>query len=106
MPADFLEPALIKRTEQGPVHWDMLLTIGQPGDPETDPTVLWPKDRPELKVGTLTIASALPQAQAGSYKINFDPLVLADGIAPTNDPILLFRSPSYALSFTKRLRDL
>jgi len=34
--------------------------------------------------------------------INFDPLVMADGIRPTNDPILLFRSPAYAVSFGKR----
>jgi hypothetical protein len=75
----------------------MLITIGEPGDPEDDPTVLWPKDRKELKVGTLTILSAMPQIEAGSYNINYDPLVMGDGIAPTNDPILLFRSPSYAL---------
>jgi hypothetical protein len=30
--------------------------------------------------------------------------VMGDGIAATNDPVLLFRSPSYALSFTKRLQ--
>ncbi len=35
---DFLEQALIERTKQGPVKWDMWLTIGQAGDPETDPT--------------------------------------------------------------------
>jgi catalase len=35
--------------------------------------------------------------------MNFDPLVIGDGIAPTNDAVLLFRSPSYALSFTERL---
>jgi catalase len=31
---------------------------------------------------------------------------MGDGIAPTDDPILLFRSPSYGLSFTKRIRNL
>jgi catalase len=36
--------------------------------------------------------------------INYDPLVMSDGIAPTDDPVLLFRSPSYALSFVKRLQ--
>ena len=30
---------------------------------------------------------------------------MADGIAPTNDPVLLFRSPSYAASFVLRLQD-
>jgi catalase len=39
----------------------------------------------------------MPDPKAGSYKINFDPLMMADGIEATNDPILLFRSPSYAV---------
>jgi catalase len=103
-PTDFLGKALIDRTRQRPVRWDMLLTIGEPGDPQNDPTILWPKERKELKVGTLTISSAMNQSGAGCEKINYDPLVIADGIAATDDPILLFRSSSYALSFTKRLR--
>jgi len=104
MPTDFLEKALISRTQQGPVRWDMLLTIGEPGDPENDPTILWPKDRKELKVGTLTMSSAMNQKSAECENINYDPLVMSDGIAPTNDPVLLFRSSSYALSFAKRLQ--
>jgi catalase len=103
MPRDFLEQALINQTQQGPVRWDMLLTIGETGDPEDDPTILWPTERKELKVGALTISSAMAQKGAGCEKINYDPLVMADGIAATNDPVLLFRSPSYGLSFAKRL---
>jgi catalase len=34
MPADFLEQALIERTKQGPVRWDMIVTIGEPGAPQ------------------------------------------------------------------------
>ena len=81
----------------------MMVWIGQPGDPEDNPTLLWPKDRKEVKAGTLTISSATPQKGAECEKINFDPLVMSDGIAPTSDPILLFRSPAYAVSFGKRL---
>ncbi len=106
MPSDFLEQALISRTVQGPVRWDMLLTIGEPGDPQDDPTILWPTSRKELKAGTLTISSALAQSGAECEKINYDPLVMSDGIAPTDDPVLLFRSPSYAFSFAKRLGGL
>jgi catalase len=68
--------------------------------------MLWPKNRRELKAGTLTITSATPSMEAGSYKINYDPLVMADGIQPTDDPVLLFRSPSYVTSCTRRLRGL
>jgi catalase len=44
------------------------------------------------------------QKGAGCENINYDPLVMADGIAPSNDPVLLFRSSAYALSFADRLQ--
>lgn len=104
MPHDFLAQDLIDRTKKGPVRWDMLVTIGHAGDPETNPTLLWPSDRKEFKAGTLTISSATAQDGAACAKINYDPLVMADGIAATADPILTFRSPSYAVSFSRRLQ--
>jgi catalase len=55
MPQDFLEKAFIDRTHQSPVRWDMLVTIGQPGDSEDDPTILWPNNRKEVRAGTLTL---------------------------------------------------
>jgi catalase len=82
-PTDFLEKALIDRIRRGPVRWDMLPTIGEPGDPENDPTILWPKERKELKVGTLTLSSAMNQTGAACEKINYS---------------------SYAVSFAKRLQ--
>lgn len=100
---DFLEAALIERTKQGAVRWDMLVWIGQPGDVEDDPTVLWPSDRKQFKAGTLTLTSATPQKGAECEPINFNPLVMEDGIEATNDPVLRFRSPAYAVSFGKRL---
>lgn len=57
-------------------------------------------------MGVLTIFSALPQTGAECEKITYDPLVMSDGVEPTDDPVLLFRSPSYAFSFAKRLGGL
>lgn len=102
-PANFLEQKLIDRAKESPIRWDMMLTLGEPGDPDNNPTLLWPKERKEIKVGTLSITSALPQKGAECEKINFDPLIMADGIKPSDDPVLLFRSPGYAVSFGKRL---
>jgi catalase len=102
-PEQFLEAKLFERLRRGPVHWDMIVTIGEAGDPQTDPTKLWPPDRREVKAGTLTIVAAQPQKGAACEKVNFDPLVMSDGIQPSNDPVLLFRSPAYAISFGKRL---
>ena len=102
-PASFLEDKLIARTAQGPAKWDMIVTIGEAGDPDNNPTLTWPDGRKEFKAGTLSITKAMPQPGAACEPINYDPLVMVEGIGPTNDPILLFRSPAYAVSFGKRL---
>lgn len=99
---NFLEPALIGRTARGPARWDMLVSIGQPGDPEDNPTLSWPSERKQFKAGTLSISAAMAQKGAACEAINFDPLVMADGIAPSRDPVLLFRSSAYAVSFGRR----
>jgi hypothetical protein len=65
---------------------------------------LGPEEAYRFVAGTLTLTSATPQEGAECKNINYDPLVMSDGIAPTDDPVLLFRSPSYALSFVKRLQ--
>jgi catalase len=101
--ADFLEAALIERAGKGPIRWDMYITLGQPGDAETDPSQAWPEDRQKVKVGTLSLTRASSQADGDCEKINFDPMVVADGIVPTDDPVLRARSGAYAVSFGKRL---
>jgi catalase len=102
-PHDFLEKNLIERTHKSPAVWDMIVYVGEPGDPQDNPTLAWPETRRHFSAGTLTVTQATPQKGAACEPINFDPLIMADGIAPTNDPILLFRSPAYAVSFAKRL---
>jgi len=102
-PTRFLDDEIMARTKTGPVRWDMILTIGEPTDEQSNPTVYWPTDRKQIKAGVLTLTSASPQQGGACEKINFDPLVMAQGIAPTNDPVLLFRSPVYADSYAKRL---
>ena len=103
-PHDFLETNLIERTRRGPAVWDMIVYIGEPGDPQDNPTLAWPEARKHFTAGTLTITQATAQQKGMACEpINFDPLIMADGIAATNDPILLFRSPAYAVSYGKRL---
>lgn len=103
LPTHFLTQRLTERLKQGPIQWTMQLTIGQSGDEENNPTIAWPSDRPTIKAGTLSITDIGNDSVCD--KINFDPLVLSDGIAATDDPVLRFRSPAYAVSFGKRLTD-
>ena len=85
------------------MQWDMIVYVGEPGDSQDNASVSWPEARNHFKAGTLKIIQAMSQSGAECEKINFDPLVMANGIAPSNDPLLLFRSPAYAISFAKRL---
>jgi catalase len=97
---DTLEERLTKRLASSPVRWDMIVYLGEPADTTDNPSIPWPQERRHLKVGTLEITQALPGSAAVCAKMNFDPLIAADGIAPADDPVLLFRSPTYGLTFS------
>lgn len=101
-PKDFLEQKLIERTQAGKVSWDWITTIGKAGDVQDNPTIAWSGEHQEVKFGTLNLYAASNQKGAACEPINFDPLVLSDGIEPTDDPVLLFRSAAYAVSHSKR----
>jgi catalase len=97
---NFLEAALAERLTKGPAQWDLVLTLAEAGDSLDNPTKAWPAERTEVKVGVLSL-----NASGGSAceAINYDPLVLSDGIEPSaNDPVPAFRSGAYAVSWARR----
>lgn len=101
-PKDYLFDALIRTLARTPLSWRLVLTVGEPGDPTNDATKPWPPTRRTIDAGTITI-SAVQTEQAGNGRdINFDPLVLPDGIAASDDPLLAARSAVYARSFARR----
>ncbi len=99
---NYLFDALIARVQHGPVQWHLIVTVGQPGDPTEDATLPWPDTREHVDVGTLTIDNVEDEAHGRCRDINFDPLVLPWGIAPSDDPLLSARSAVYSQSFTRR----
>ena len=99
---NYLFDALIASVHQHPLQWHLFLTIAQPGDPTDDATLPWPPDRQRIDVGTLTINTIESDDTSAARNINFDPLVLPDGIAPSDDPLLSARSAVYMRSMTLR----
>ncbi len=85
-----------------PLQWRLIITVGQPGDPTADSTLPWPLERQQVDVGMLTIDHAESENTSPARDINFDPLVLPDGMAPSDDPLLSARSAAYSESFTRR----
>jgi len=99
---NYLFDALIAHLGRQPLRWQLVVVIGQPRDPTHDATIVWPADRERVVVGTLTLDRADAEETSAATDLNFDPLVLPAGIAPSDDPLLSARSAVYARSFTRR----
>ena len=99
---DFLFDALIAQIHRRPLQWDLIVIVGQPGDPTNDATIAWPAEREQVNVGKLTLDRVESDDTSAARNINFDPLVLPAGIAPSDDPLLSTRSAVYSQSFTRR----
>jgi catalase len=103
---NYLFDALIAEMRQRQwLRWHLVVLIGQPGDPTNDPTLPWPAEREQVDVGTLTLDRIESDDTSPVRDINFDPLVLPAGIAPSDDPFLSARSAVYSQSYTRRARE-
>jgi catalase len=102
---DYLFDDLIRTLAQRPLNWRLVLTIGEPADPTNDATKPWPQSRRSIDAGTITITAVQTEEAGNARDINFDPLVLPDGIAASDDPLLAARSAVYARSFTRRAEE-
>lgn len=102
---DFLQHDLQRRLSQGPLQWKLVLTLAEPGDPVDDPAQPWPASRTDVDAGTLVIDQVDGKEQGACRDLNFDPLILPQGIEPSADPILSARSSAYAESFNRRSRE-
>jgi catalase len=100
--ANVLFDSLIASARRAPLQWRLVVTVAQPGDPTNDATLPWPADREQIGVGTLTVDHIESEDTSPARDINFDPLVLPSGIAPSDDPLLSARSAAYAESFRRR----
>lgn len=99
---NYLFDALISSITQHPLRWHLIITIGYPGDPTNDATVLWPENREQVDTGTLTLDHVESDDTSPARDINFDPLVLPSDMRPSDDPLLSARSAVYSQSFTRR----
>ncbi|HEY0907697.1 MAG TPA: catalase family peroxidase [Methylophilus sp.] len=101
---DYLMRDIVQRVGSAPgVQYKLVLQIAEPGDQVNDATVVWPDSRKQVELGTLTLNHAVADSKAAEQPLMFNPLQLSDGIAPSQDPILLARPAAYAVSYGRRL---
>jgi catalase len=102
---NYLDADLAQRLAQGPQRWHLMVTLAEPGDPTNDATKEWPSDRRDIDAGTLVLTSTEPQESGACRDINYDPLVLPNGIEASDDPLLPARSAAYAASYLRRTSE-
>ena len=80
---DALQQELDKRLSEAPVVFDWVYTLAAAADNENDPAVRWPDSRQQIVAGQIIIDDWQPQLAGTCHEINYDPLVLPDGIEAT-----------------------
>ena len=87
------------------VAWDMVITLANPDDAIDNAAIQWQGEHRRIVAASLKV-NAISRDEAGPCEaINFDPLVLSTGFAPSNDPLLQARRDAYAVSFARRLSE-
>ncbi|WOR15231.1 catalase [Hyphomonas sp. FCG-A18] len=103
--ADFFLENMQKNINEGSVSWDMIVTLANPDDAILDPSKQWSGDHVTITAGRFTAQNAMPESDGQCDRLNFDPMVLSEGFAPSEDPMLRARSMIYALGAVKRLSE-
>lgn len=86
----------------GSIVFTLHLQLAAPSDDVNDPAKAWPESRPSVLAGTLRIAGLVADQRGGCEALVFDPTLVTDGIACSDDPLLHARPGAYAVSFKRR----
>ncbi len=99
---DYLYEDLRERLAAGTIGFRLAFQIPTDDDPLDDPTARWPDDRELVDAGRIEITAVVPDPERDDHIDVFDPLRLAAGIEPSDDPILHARRRAYSVSAYRR----
>lgn len=97
----FLTDELVERLAKGPIRFRLDVQVAGPRDSTVDPSSPW-SSQERVEVGTLEVSAPAPDPEADGDVVVFDPMRVTDGIEPSDDPILHFRSRAYSVSIERR----
>jgi len=98
---DFLTDELDARLANGPVRFDFRVQIAAANDSTVDPSAPWQSTQ-FVTVGSLEITGLDTERERGGDIVVFDPMRVTDGIEPSDDPVLRFRTLAYSASVKLR----
>jgi catalase len=99
--ADFLIDELDERLTSSPVRFAYQVQVAAEGDSPVDPSRPWHSTQ-TVTVGTIDITGVETQRERGGDIVVFDPMRVTDGIEPSDDPVLRFRTLVYSASVKLR----
>jgi catalase len=99
--ADFLVEEFDQRLAAQPVRFDLQVQIAADGDSTVDPSKPWHSTH-TITVGSLEITGIDTEREHGGDIVVFDPMRVTDGIEPSDDPVLRFRTLAYSASVKLR----
>lgn len=102
---DYLAADLRQRLQKNSLRWRLVVIFANPGDSINNAAIAWTGTHQRVDAGTLVITASQPQATGPCRDTNFNPLILPDGIEPSDDPLLHFRADVYAESHRRRVRE-
>lgn len=98
---DFLTEELNSRLASAAVRFDFRVQLAGPRDSTVDPSAPW-RSTETVTAGTLEITGLDTEREHGDDIVVFDPMRVTDGIEPSDDPVLRFRSYAYSASVKLR----
>jgi catalase len=99
---DYLGDELRRRVAEGDVHFSLTLSVAQAGEVTNDATLAWSSPQTTIELGKLSINSIAEVSMVTEQGLLFDPTRLVDGIVLSDDPLLVARSRTYAISSARR----
>ena len=96
-----LREEILARLAQGPVAFDLVVTVAGAKDDPHNPMSVWRGSR-ELVAGWFSITTPEDDHEAEGDVVVFDPTRVVDGIELSDDPILRFRPSAYSVSIERR----
>ena len=99
---NFLMEELGSRLASGSIQMQLWVQVAGEGDVVDDATEHWPADRPQVRLGTITLTQRVPDDDQEGRRIIFDPIPRVAGIEPSADPLLEPRADVYVMTGRRR----
>jgi catalase len=98
---DRLRQEIVARLAEGPVRYDLHVTVAADSDDPHDPTSVWKGSR-ELTAGVIEVTAPVDDPEESGGPVVFDPTRVVEGIELSDDPILRYRPAAYSESVARR----